>query len=79
MKTVKSQDKMILESLQAGNMLTPLDALKLFGCFRLSARIYSLKKAGHPIRTIILPTLEGKRIALYYLRPEDIKISKECC
>lgn len=41
-----SQTKQIMEYLSAGNSLTPLEALRLFGCFRLSARIYELRDIG---------------------------------
>ena len=46
-----SQDKAILEYLKTGKRITPMDALKEFGCFRLSARIYNLKQEGHEIMT----------------------------
>ena len=45
-----SQNEAILEALQAGRRLTPLDALKDFGCMRLSARIYDLRHLGHDIQ-----------------------------
>lgn len=44
-----SQESQILEYLQSGGALTPIEALNLFGCFRLGARIWNLRKAGHPI------------------------------
>ena len=68
---MESQNKNILKYLQGGNSLTPLEALKLFGCFRLGGRIYDLKKAGHPIKTQIIEVrtslFETKRVAKYYL------------
>lgn len=45
-----SQESLILKYLQAGNRLTPLDALRLFSCLRLGARIFQLKKQGHDIK-----------------------------
>jgi hypothetical protein len=42
-RTHKAQ---ILAYLQSGNSITPLDALQLFGCFRLGARIFDLRKSG---------------------------------
>ena len=60
-----SQNKQILEYLEKGNPLSPLLALELFGCFRLSARINELKKAGYPINTHKLNTPDGKCVALY--------------
>ena len=35
--------------LERGQRITPLGALDLYGCFRLGARIYDLKKSGYPI------------------------------
>jgi len=42
---------MILMHLQAGNAITHLDALRLFGCARLAARVDDLRKQGHIIIT----------------------------
>ena len=47
MKTTQRQK--ILEYLQAGGKLTPIDALGLFGCYRLGARVYELKCEGYII------------------------------
>ena len=50
-KTI-SQNQKILHYLKTHKSgITPLDALKLCGCFRLSARIFDLKEAGHNIYT----------------------------
>lgn len=48
-KESASQCRMILEALQRGETITPLDALRRFGCFRLGARIYDLKDKGYEI------------------------------
>lgn len=40
---------MILNALLNGEELTPLDALRRFGCFRLAARIFDLRKEGYVI------------------------------
>jgi len=68
---MESQNKNILKYLQSGKSLTPLEALRLFGCFRLGGRIYDLKKAGHPIKTEIIEIktslFDIKRVAKYYL------------
>ena len=45
----ETQNNQILNYLKKGNAITPLLALNLFGCFRLSARIYDLRQAGHKI------------------------------
>ena len=46
----KSQMQAIKEWLEAGNPITPLVALEKFGCFRLSAQIFNLKKLGLNIK-----------------------------
>ncbi|MNP82727.1 hypothetical protein D3C76_1814610 [compost metagenome] len=37
---------LITKYLEQGGRLTPLSALELFGCFRLAARIWELRRAG---------------------------------
>ena len=53
-KMSETQNQQILDYLKKGNSINPLEALNLFGCFRLSARIYNLRQEGHDIikRTI---------------------------
>ena len=62
-----TQNQQILKHLQDGNSITPMDALTLFGCFRLSARILDLRDQGHQIITNTVKH-NGKRFASYYLR-----------
>lgn len=45
----KSQKEEILNYLKTNKSITPLEALRLFGAYRLSAIIYDLKKDGHKI------------------------------
>ena len=40
----ESQNTLIFAHLQNGMSINPIQALKMFGCFRLGARIYDLKK-----------------------------------
>jgi Helix-turn-helix domain len=61
----ESQRQQILEYLKTGKTLTPLDALELFGCFRLSARIYELKDSGWPIHCDRRSTESGKVVGHY--------------
>lgn len=51
MKRKAKQTSVILLALHCGKRLTPLDALKRYGCFRLAARIHDLRKAGHAIQS----------------------------
>ena len=54
-----------------GRKITPLQALKMYGCFRLGARIYNLKEQGMKIITKIIPVIsagETKHVAQYSLK-----------
>jgi hypothetical protein len=59
-----SQTEQILKHLKKGKKLNPLQALKLYGCFRLASRISELRKDGHLIDTI--PTKKGKKVFASY-------------
>ena len=63
---MKSQNQLILAHLKAGNKITPLDALSKFGCFRLSGRVYDLRKQGHDIKMRMVQR-SGKNFAEYSL------------
>ena len=56
-KRKQSQETQIGNALVRGETITPLDALKRFGAFRLSAIIFNLRKKGH---NIITEKVEGK-------------------
>lgn len=62
-----SQKARILADLTKGKAITPIDALNDYGCFRLGARIADLKKDGVPVKTRMITTPGGKRVAQYYL------------
>ena len=66
MENIESQNKKIRTHLLSGKTLTPLDALYRFECFRLSARIYNLRREGLRIgattRTVTSPSVySGKK------------------
>ena len=63
---MESQNKQIKAHLKKGNSINAIQALKDFGCFRLSARIKDLKDNGMNIQKIMMKTTEGKRIAIYF-------------
>lgn len=64
----KSQTDEILNYLQAGNVLTPLEAMRKFNCMRLGARIYDLRQQGYVINSLIIKDdISGKRYARYSL------------
>lgn len=62
-----TQTALIERHLRRGRTLTPLSALRLMGCFRLSARINDLRSDGLKIRTERLRLKSGKTIARYSL------------
>lgn len=47
----ETQTAAILEHLKRHGSITPLEALNRYGCMRLGARIYDLKRSGEPIET----------------------------
>ncbi len=62
----RSQSDAILAYLKSGRSLTPLEALRRFGCFRLSARAYDLRAAGYRIRSRLV-RVGDKKVARYWL------------
>jgi hypothetical protein len=60
------QNEWILEELQRGVHVTPVDALAGCQCFRLAARIAELRDIGHNIHTTMVYS-NGKRYASYRL------------
>ena len=62
-----SQAANILAYMQQGNPITALEALDLFGCFRLAARIKDLKDQGHSIASRPFTTTGGATISEYYI------------
>tara|TARA_R110000751_G_scaffold71892_2_gene145881 strand:+ start:165 stop:425 length:261 start_codon:yes stop_codon:yes gene_type:complete len=62
----KSQTDQILKHMQEGYGITPITALNNYGCFRLAAVIFNLKREGHNIRTTIIRE-NNKKFARYKL------------
>lgn len=56
----KSQKDEIHEFMRAGYEITPIEAIRHFGCFRLAARIAELRREGAPIADRWIPTLDGR-------------------
>jgi len=64
---MKSQNELIKNHLEAGNSITSLQALRQFGCLRLSGRIYDLvHEHGLKVQSETV-NINGKRIARYSL------------
>ena len=71
MDNLTTQRKQILEHLKKHGKITSMEAFGLFGCTRLSGRIYDLKAEGY---TILTERTSGKsrtghktEYATYYL------------
>ena len=62
---ISTQCAQIKAHLQSGRSITPLEALDLYGCFRLGARIYDLRKEGMDIERQMrsYKNADGKRVA----------------
>lgn len=72
MNELESQSYQIREYLLQGNTITAMEALRLFGCFRLSGRIYDLRKEGTNISSTIIK-INGKRVAEYSIVNDPIE------
>lgn len=70
-----TQNDQILKYLEAGNTITPIDALQLFGCFRLSARIFELRQKGYKIGKVILRR-GGTNYACYFMETDKLSLAK---
>ena len=66
-----TQQDMILRYMQDEGSITPLDALREFGCMRLGARIFDLRRRGIGIARVMehRENRYGKRVqyARYFL------------
>lgn len=66
----QSQCKAILAHLREGKTITAIEALRLFGCFRLASRIHDLTNKGVAITKKYVITDNGKRVMQYALAHE---------
>lgn len=66
----KTQIDNLRAHLNAGRSITPLEALGLYGVFRLAARIKELREQGWDILTEIKRDPNGKTYATYALDAE---------
>lgn len=80
MERIDTQRQQIRARLLQKKAITPMDALRDFGCFRLAAQIFNLKKEeGLPIITETVKGENGKRYARYfidkkYFTPTQLKL-----
>ena len=61
-----TQTDTVLRHLQHVGPLTPLEALQLYGCFRLAARVKELRERGYNVVTDT-GHANGKHYAIYRL------------
>ena len=64
MKSTDSQTALIKGWLLNGHSITTLEALTMFRCFRLAARVADLRDEGMAILTEMVD-INGKRVAKY--------------
>jgi hypothetical protein len=66
-----SQKDQIFNHLKRHGHITPLEALNLYGCFRLAARVNDLRDEGHAIETDMIER-NGKKLARYRYHSKGI-------
>ena len=68
---IETQNQMIAEYLRSGRSITPLEALRKFGCMRLASRIHDLKGKGMRIAGSMIYDTDDegnrKRYKVYWL------------
>lgn len=77
METVmQTQNDRVLRYMENHPSITSLDAIREFGCTRLSARISDLRKKGYPIigQSVMVKNRDNKkvRVTAYSLAQEDM-------
>lgn len=74
-----TQNNMILKDMLDGKVITGIDALNNYGCFRLPARISDIKKKGFVVKSKFIKVgASAKRVKAYWMGPEpDMVRDKE--
>ncbi len=72
---MKTQNQEILEYLTEFGSITPLDAIREFGCMRLASRICDLKKMGYDIHRDMESNInrKGRKVAYARYRMEKVR------
>jgi hypothetical protein len=68
---MESQWKRILDYLESGNKITPVEALDMFGSFRLSERIREIEAKGYKIERGWYSSKGGALVRQYWLVTEQ--------
>jgi hypothetical protein len=66
-----TQNEAVLSHLMTGRSISPLEALGLYGVFRLAARVFELKDMGVDIRKVTKVDINGKQYAEYSINPSE--------
>ena len=66
-KKLTQRDKIIAYCKEYGS-ITPLDALREFGCMRLATGIFELKEDGYKIKTVIEKAKNKSGEPVHYAR-----------
>ena len=64
---METQNAQILHYLKQGKTISPLEALNMFGCFRLAGRIFELREDGWPIHCDRREVGQKRRVGFYSL------------
>lgn len=64
---LKPQSKTVLRHLKAGDKLTPMKALIVYGISRLAACIHDIRQAGYSVTTKTKSDAQGHKYAEYAL------------
>tara|TARA_Y100000593_G_scaffold11431_5_gene20441 strand:+ start:378 stop:572 length:195 start_codon:yes stop_codon:yes gene_type:complete len=62
-----SQTEAIERHLKSEGSISPIEAIHVYGCYRLAARIKDLRDKGIKIKTTLNRDLQGHRYARYVL------------
>jgi hypothetical protein len=65
-----TQTDLILDYMRKGNSITSMEALNMFGCFRLASRISELKQHGIDIEVTTTHS-GGKHYASYRVKEKE--------
>jgi hypothetical protein len=62
------QARRVLRHLEKNQSITPLEALGVYGIFRLAARVLEIRKQGFDVKTHYKTDDNGKQYAAYQLQ-----------
>lgn len=66
-----TQNDTLLNHMMTGRSISPLEALGLYGVFRLAARMFELKAMGVDIQKNTKVDINGKQYAEYFVNSTD--------